>query len=116
MIFAFVRHPRTSGNPALIFRPSRIRAIHPRAWMPSCANTDATRKKVFLGDFFSPPKKLPALMRGSSCFKARHSCESRNPVFAVSQRDEELDPGFSRDDEERQKWKIKVTGFRLSQE
>ena len=34
------------------------------------ANTASTRKKVFLGNFFAPAKKLPARKSGSFCSKA----------------------------------------------
>jgi hypothetical protein len=34
------------------------------------ANISSTPKKAFLGDFFAPAKKLPALRRGSSALQA----------------------------------------------
>jgi hypothetical protein len=55
--------------------------------------------KVFLGDFFAPAKKLPALMRGSSALNDQ------------KQKSKSLDSRVRGNDEQRRERKSKITGF-----
>jgi hypothetical protein len=60
-------------------------------------------RKVFLGNFFAPATKLPALMRGSSFSQAKAKALDSRPRGNDGQGQERkaksLDSGFRRNDE-----------------
>ena len=61
-------------------RAHRMCAVRAGGRMPSCANTDPTRNKVFLGNFFAGAKKSPrnTFSCVEVCVRAgRHPCRRR---------------------------------------